>query len=46
MANPVRRRATYEDILAAPEHMVAEILDETSSCRRVQRRFTPRRSRR
>jgi Uma2 family endonuclease len=23
----VRRRATYEDILAAPEHMVAEILD-------------------
>jgi Uma2 family endonuclease len=24
---PVRRRATYEDLLAVPEHMVAEILD-------------------
>lgn len=27
MVTPVRRRATYEDILAAPEHVVAEILD-------------------
>lgn len=24
---PARRRATYEDVLAAPEHMVAEIVD-------------------
>ena len=27
MAEPARRRATYEDILAAPPHHVAEILD-------------------
>lgn len=27
MPKPARRRATYEDLLAAPEHMVAEILD-------------------
>ncbi len=27
MANPARRKATYEDLLAAPEHMVAEIID-------------------
>src|SRR5262245_35621819 len=27
MSQPARRRATYEDILAAPEHMVAEIID-------------------
>ncbi|HKO90866.1 MAG TPA: Uma2 family endonuclease, partial [Polyangiaceae bacterium] len=27
MANPVRRKATYEDVLAAPEHLLAEIID-------------------
>ncbi len=27
MAVPERRRATYEDVLAAPEHLVAEIFD-------------------
>jgi Uma2 family endonuclease len=27
MNDPARRRATYEDVLAAPEHMVAEIVD-------------------
>jgi Uma2 family endonuclease len=27
MSEPAGRKATYEDILAAPEHMVAEILD-------------------
>lgn len=27
MSEPPRRKATYEDILAAPEHMVAEIVD-------------------
>ena len=27
MAEPARRPATYEDVLAAPEHLVAEILD-------------------
>lgn len=27
MAEPAKRRATYEDVLAAPEHMVAEIID-------------------
>lgn len=27
MPDVARRRATYEDVLAAPEHMVAEILD-------------------
>jgi hypothetical protein len=27
MADPARRRATYEDVLAAPPHMVAEIID-------------------
>jgi len=27
MANPAKRPATYEDILRAPEHMVAEIID-------------------
>ena len=27
MADPARRRATYEDVLRAPEHMVAEIVD-------------------
>jgi Uma2 family endonuclease len=27
MVQPVRRRATYQDILDAPEHKVAEILD-------------------
>lgn len=26
MVAPVRRRATYEDVLAAPEHVVAEII--------------------
>lgn len=26
MANPAKRRATYQDVLDAPEHMVAEIL--------------------
>lgn len=26
MSEPARRRATYEDILAAPEHMIAELL--------------------
>jgi Uma2 family endonuclease len=27
MADPPKRRATYEDVLAAPEHKVAEIID-------------------
>ncbi|HEX9578180.1 MAG TPA: Uma2 family endonuclease [Myxococcales bacterium] len=27
MAHPARRRATYEDVLRAPEHMVAEVID-------------------
>ena len=27
MNDPARRRATYEDVLAAPEHHVAEVLD-------------------
>ncbi len=27
MADPVRRKATYEDVLAAPDHLVAEIID-------------------
>jgi Uma2 family endonuclease len=27
MADPAKKRATYEDVLAAPEHMIAEIID-------------------
>jgi Uma2 family endonuclease len=27
MADPAKRRATYQDVLEAPEHMVAEIID-------------------
>jgi Uma2 family endonuclease len=27
MVQPARRRATYEDVLAAPDHVVAEIID-------------------
>jgi Uma2 family endonuclease len=27
MADPAKRRATYEDVLNAPEHMVAEVID-------------------
>lgn len=27
MADPARRRASYEDVLAAPEHNVAEVID-------------------
>lgn len=27
MAGPAKRRATYEDLLAVPEHLVAEIID-------------------
>jgi hypothetical protein len=27
MADPARRRATYEDVLSAPRHMVAEIME-------------------
>jgi hypothetical protein len=27
MADPAKRRATYEDLLAVPEHLVAEILN-------------------
>ncbi|MBK6465320.1 MAG: Uma2 family endonuclease [Myxococcales bacterium] len=27
MGNAARRRATYEDVLAAPEHVVAEVVD-------------------
>lgn len=27
MADPARRRATYEDVLAAPEHMTAQVID-------------------
>jgi len=27
MADPARRRATYEDVLAAPRHVVAELID-------------------
>lgn len=29
MADPAKRRATYQDILDAPEHVVAEIVDGT-----------------
>lgn len=29
MAHSVRRRATYEDVLAAPSHVVAEVIDGT-----------------
>ena len=27
MANPARRRATYDDVLAAPENMIAQVID-------------------
>lgn len=27
MVDPARRKATYEDVLAAPEHLVAEVID-------------------
>ncbi|MCA9705351.1 MAG: Uma2 family endonuclease [Myxococcales bacterium] len=27
MADPARRHATYEDVLAAPTHMIAEVID-------------------
>src|SRR5882724_3686475 len=27
MGNPAKRGATYEDLLAVPEHLIAEILD-------------------
>lgn len=27
MVDPARKKATYEDVLAAPEHLVAEIID-------------------
>jgi Uma2 family endonuclease len=27
VAEPPRRRATYEDVLAAPEHLIAEVID-------------------
>jgi hypothetical protein len=27
MAEPGRRRATYEDVLKAPEHLIAELMD-------------------
>lgn len=27
MADPARRRATYDDVLAAPRHLVAEVID-------------------
>jgi Uma2 family endonuclease len=27
MGDPARRRATYEDVLAAPEHLIAEVID-------------------
>ena len=27
MSQPVRKKATYEDVLAAPDHMIAEIID-------------------
>jgi Uma2 family endonuclease len=27
MGSPARKRATYEDVIAAPEHMVAELID-------------------
>ena len=27
MADPAERRATYEDLLAVPDHMIAEIID-------------------
>jgi Uma2 family endonuclease len=27
MAAPLRRKATYEDVLAAPKHLIAEIID-------------------
>src|SRR3972149_3858933 len=27
MGEPVRRKATYDDVLAAPEHVIAEVID-------------------
>lgn len=27
MGDPARREATYDDVLAAPEHLVAELID-------------------
>jgi hypothetical protein len=29
VGDPVKRRATYEDLLAVPEHLVAEIINGT-----------------
>ena len=33
MADPARRRATYEDVLAAPEYLVAELLSPATEKR-------------
>ncbi len=41
MADPAKRRATYEDVLAAPENMIAEIIDgELSLSPRPAKRHT------
>jgi hypothetical protein len=40
MAEPVRRRATYEDVLAAPDHLVAEVIAGELSLQ--PRALTPR----
>jgi hypothetical protein len=39
-ADPARRQATYEDVLRAPEHMVAEVLDGDLMTARVYEEFT------
>ena len=31
MAEPARKHATYADVLATPDNMVAEIIDEATS---------------
>jgi hypothetical protein len=41
MADPAKRRATYEDVLAAPEHVVAEIVDGDLSLMPRPRRPVP-----
>jgi len=42
MVPPTRPRATYDDLLAVPEHLVAEIIDGELIHRRGRRRGTQR----
>lgn len=41
MSEPARKLATYADVLAAPEYMVAELIDEIFTFRRVLPNHTP-----